>query len=866
MGTIQYVAVVLGMLLGQNSPFSAPPPMGRVSGGVPTAASSQPDVVVPLKLERASPSFGENASSKDKESSSRGTSEKTAPGQPARRPTPPELIAAAIPQQADSGQTHPVRLADLLARPAPRSKQLEIIRAYWDLATAVAGVSFRKEELTRLQSLRVYSAHQQVYQGSLSQATAALRAAENALAEAQRTLAEKAALDPKAPRPWPVDKPHIGSYRTRLEELFGGRAIPSSLRLIDRCLPWWQKAIDKRAAAVYAAEDALDALTEAYHQARTDIQPVLWAYARWCDQHTAFLRATQAYNEEIAEFALAVAPREASGSSLVSMLILASDRSQGTAGSHSSDTRRASWDQANQETTDSEVQPARYEEPIEPRLASPAVPAPSSRASPEPRPASELRQEPTLAPPRELSSSERMEPAGSIRQEPTLAPPRPSASGSTVPSGTSAPSGRSASSGSGASSSSGSASAPSLSFPPSAPSGSHPSSAPSDSLPPGAATPLGPEHRRVITRPLVPLPGASVPSGSSGESGVSAAPPMGQEPTRSRSPQEKESASPSSPISPVQKPSAPSPRGSALSPEKAEGAAEGGMPLAAEKAVPPGPYEVKKPAGPWGNMPEETLAFYPALAHAAPAVQVKQLALAFHGPAGQTEKVQQESLGSCVRRVGSAKRREVIEAYWVLWQHRAVMAALNQQIEMLEGLGRLILETRNRPLGAEAMLQLHVARLALEAEQIEAQIQLLEREEKLAQHLGVTSEGQLMASTLPHAGPYQLRLEAQPKSLVESWPVRRAAGLVPALYATLQDQAERVVSADQARSELVRQYRHGRCSIEEVLNACEQQKQATLNFLQTLTDYNQAIADYVVLVVPENLPPDVFVQTLVVDK
>ncbi|HOM19228.1 MAG TPA: hypothetical protein PLQ00_17995, partial [Thermoguttaceae bacterium] len=196
----------------------------------------------------------------------------------------------------------------------------------------------------------------------------------------------------------------------------------------------------------------------------------------------------------------------------------------------------------------------------------------------------------------------------------------------------------------------------------------------------------------------------------------------------------------------------------------------------------------------------------------------------------------------------------------------AELAALAQQREILDELGRLTLQQRNRPLGAETMLQWRAAQLAEDADRMEARIRLLEREEKLAQYVNASGEAILAPATLPHTGPYQLRLESQPKKVAESWPVRRAAGLIPALYTSLQEQAKAVVLADQTRSEVLSLYRQGQRSLQDVLAACDQQKQAALEFLQTLADYNQAIADYVVLVAPAALPAERFVQTLVTDK
>ncbi|HPP52528.1 MAG TPA: hypothetical protein PK777_06245, partial [Thermoguttaceae bacterium] len=691
------------------------------------------------------------------------------------RPLPPAMLAAAIPPRSDSSTpTRPVRLAELLAQPAPRNQQLETILVYWDLAAAVATVQFRKEELARLQNLRVFSGDQQAYQTVLSQAETALQTAETALAAAQRRLAEKMGWDPKSAPPWPVDKPHIGPYWTQLASLFSGRTVPRPLRLIDRCLPWWQKAIDRRAEAIYAAQDALDAFTEAYHQGRTDLRQVLWMHARWTEQHTAFLQATLAYNAQIAEFVLTVAPTQTQGASLVSMLILTNDRSQGTAGNRQSDARGAFWRQESDGSGDSGVQPAGYEEPLAPNI----IPAPQPEPLPQPGSPGTggAKQEPTLAPPRELPTHESGVPLVPSRQEPTLAPPKesPPAAKPTEP-------------------------------------------IPSSPSPPSSIPPKAPESPNL--RPLVPITESSGPStptpASSGTSEAS--------------------------------------KSTSGEPPKTGG----------EKPV---PYETKRPPGPRPDFQEESVVLYPALVRASPSVQVKQLALSFHGPINPSEKVRQETLLACLQRAPAGQRRELIEAYWMLWQQWAELAALAQQREILDELGRLTLQQRNRPLGAETMLQWRAAQLAEDADRMEARIRLLEREEKLAQYVNASGEAILAPATLPHTGPYQLRLESQPKKVAESWPVRRAAGLIPALYTSLQEQAKAVVLADQTRSEVLSLYRQGQRSLQDVLAACDQQKQAALEFLQTLADYNQAIADYVVLVAPAALPAERFVQTLVTDK
>jgi len=706
---------------------------------------------------------------------------------PRRLPT--ALLAGAMPPQpATPGAFLPVRLVDLLARPASRDHQRNLILSYWDLSAAVATVSFRKQELTWLQSLRVALADQQAYQAALSEAAAALQEAEAALAQAQQTLAHKAGWDPKTVRPWPLDKPHIGTYSTMLKSLFAGRSVPRELLLIDRCLPWWQKAIDRRAQAVYAAEDALEALQEAYQQGRTDLRTLLWAYAQWQEQHTAFLEATVAYNAQIADFALTVAAPAVYGPALVRMLILVEGGSQGAppAGNRTGDVRRAFGDPSY--GTGSGVTPATYEEPafrqdmpggrLEPIPLGEAEPL-IRREKPEPTPAG-----PVPGTPGSAGSPFHTPPSGGTN-EPTLAPPRPSSA---------------------------------------------------------------------VAPPLVPLTPERVPSASGPGSGPERGSGTGSESEPGRTPASQPGT------------------GSASTPASS-GAGESAKPTASQEPSlpePEGPLAGDKPVVRQAQRPpdrsawsEETVALYPGLAQASPSAQAENLARSFHGPTEPKGTVRQEKLLGCLQRVGLNKRWELLEAYWLLWQQRAETIALEQQKANLDKLGTAMLQQPASLLRAEERLLWRIVLLATEAEQMEAQIRLLQREEKLARLLGLGLEGNLIPATLPYTGPYNLRLETLDKNVRNIWAVRRAAGLVPLLYADLQQRAKAVVQADQYRTELFQQYSRGQRPLYDLLAAHEQQKQATFDFLQTLTDYNQAIADYVVLVVSADLPAEEFLRTLV---
>jgi hypothetical protein len=111
---------------------------------------------------------------------------------------------------------------------------------------------------------------------------------------------------------------------------------------------------------------------------------------------------------------------------------------------------------------------------------------------------------------------------------------------------------------------------------------------------------------------------------------------------------------------------------------------------------------------------------------------------------------------------------------------------------------------------------------------------------------------------------YLLNLEAQPRRLVESWPTRRLAATIPAYNSSVQDHAAAVVAADVARVKAGEKYVLGNLPIEQALDEIAGQTRQTFAFLQTLTDYNRAIAQYALTVLPADASPAKIASALVV--
>jgi len=215
------------------------------------------------------------------------------------------------------------------------------------------------------------------------------------------------------------------------------------------------------------------------------------------------------------------------------------------------------------------------------------------------------------------------------------------------------------------------------------------------------------------------------------------------------------------------------------------------------------------------------------------------------------------SLEQCLRSRSTGDRRELIEAYWLLRQRAAECVVLAEQVGLLEGLP---LQQSDRP-GA---LRLHSARLAAEAALRESRAALIEAQFELANRIGrVSQPAWPMAGTAAHTGRYLLKIEAQPGRLVESWPMRRLAAVVPRLDGSVRQRAVAVTEAEAARAVALAAYLSGNQATEEVLWAIARRSDETLAFLKSVTDYNFAIAEYVLTVLPASTPSDELAAALV---
>jgi hypothetical protein len=261
-------------------------------------------------------------------------------------------------------------------------------------------------------------------------------------------------------------------------------------------------------------------------------------------------------------------------------------------------------------------------------------------------------------------------------------------------------------------------------------------------------------------------------------------------------------------------------------------------------------------------------ALYPALVSVSAQARVKDLSAALHWnrslPSDSGPSVELEE---CLRGLSAGERQSLIDAYWIARQRAAEYQVLAGQGEMIEQLVPLVLDHRRQPSGPLDMLRLRAARFAGEADRSAAHVELLQAQFELTRRVGRPLNGPwLMPATAPHAGSYRLKIDEQRPELVQQASMKRLAAAIPALGDSLQQQAAAVVEADSARDAATTTYQLGGRGIDPLLSCVRFQTVETLAFLQTLTGYNRAIAEYALAVLPPAIPGEQLVQTLVLTR
>jgi hypothetical protein len=235
-----------------------------------------------------------------------------------------EPLAARTASPADAQfYARPLPLLESLERSGDRARRLWIVQAYWKVSAAFAGVRAATEALERLELIAPGGDPHD--RATLDVAAAAARAdlaeAKAQLGIAQQELVDLSRLPLTEPPPWPVDRPLASPYETHFDAIFANRVATGRVRAIARTLPARHEAIESRAIAVRAAEQAMTMAEADHAKGKRPIEAVIAAHDALVDQQREFLQATRGYNLDIAEYAMAVADLSVPDDRFVSMLI-----------------------------------------------------------------------------------------------------------------------------------------------------------------------------------------------------------------------------------------------------------------------------------------------------------------------------------------------------------------------------------------------------------------------------------------------------------------------------------------------------------------------------------------------------------------
>lgn len=241
---------------------------------------------------------------------------------PKQKLRPPELLAEALERLQEGAVVgEPLTLQAALARTNDRQHQLRIAHAYWNLCAAQVDHHWARNQLQMLGDFTGAQANLPGMKSARASARADVRDAQLAVAQAQAELSDLLGSRLEIGPPLASDRPHVGDYNTHYNSIFSSRVPPPRIRLIHRTLSVRRKAIDSHAEAIVAALDALESTGEEFRDRGQGLATVLATFEQLKHERRAFVADVRAYNQEIAEYAFAVAPAEATGATLVSMLI-----------------------------------------------------------------------------------------------------------------------------------------------------------------------------------------------------------------------------------------------------------------------------------------------------------------------------------------------------------------------------------------------------------------------------------------------------------------------------------------------------------------------------------------------------------------
>ena len=139
---------------------------------------------------------------------------------------------------------------------------------------------------------------------------------------------------------------------------------------------------------------------------------------------------------------------------------------------------------------------------------------------------------------------------------------------------------------------------------------------------------------------------------------------------------------------------------------------------------------------------------------------------------------------------------------------------------------------------------------AARASHLQTQVTLLEAEFELAVRLSWPQPPWPLPTTVPHCGPCPIELRPVAENRPEWRLTSELLAVVPKIHDNLGRHAAACVAADGLRASAAGQLRSGRGNVEAVVAAIHRQSDETLRLVKALDDYNRAVGEYALAVLP----------------
>ena len=203
----------------------------------------------------------------------------------------------------------------------------------------------------------------------------------------------------------------------------------------------------------------------------------------------------------------------------------------------------------------------------------------------------------------------------------------------------------------------------------------------------------------------------------------------------------------------------------------------------------------------------------------------------------------------------SASRQRAVQAYWQLVSALAERNYAHDESRTLSSLPPAA--TR----GDQSLSQAEQSRAA--AREAEAELNLLERQEELAEAMALAADQLPRPIDVPFIGVYRTNLETIFASRNVPRRLRQIDRALPRQLEVITRRAESIAAAEQAIGELARSYQQSGNGLASLLVAIQDLSQQRRSLVADVVSYNSDIAEYALAVVGPTTAPETLVGTLI---